>query len=186
MEGDKKRKLSAKTARELYPYPYRSKGENLTRCGVWIASWIFGILIPSLIGQTALGGSYLIFAASMMLEFIPESRSRPWAIAAHGFFCLLLFAMLIGSFVLISFPSAPVQTDKAYGMYIFTMQALQIAGVILFVMIFVGVVLVLFEVHKRFYNEEEEGQHTAEEQRETERRRFNEKLVGEQGREGAQ
>ncbi len=178
------KKLAAQTARELYPYPYRSKAENLTRCIVWIASWILGIAVPFIMGQAALGGAYFIFAASMLVEFIPESRTRPWAKLVHGTFCLLLFVMLIGSFVLIGLPNVPVQADPMHQTYTIVNRILFTIGFVFFTFLFVGIVLVLFEVHKHFYDEKEEAERTAEMIKEAAIKQFQENLTGDLGKEG--
>lgn len=184
MRTEEQKKLAAQTARELYPYPYCSKAENLTRCIIWIASWILGIAIPFIMGQAALGGAYFIFAASMLVEFIPQGRTRPWAKFVHGIFCLLLFVMLIGSFVLIGCPNAPVQTEAMYKTYTVTNRVLFVVGIAFFTFLFVGVVLVLFEVHKRFCDEKGEAERTAEAIKEAAIKQFQEKLMGELGKEG--
>lgn len=152
--NDKQRKLTMRTAKELYLYPYRSKGENVVRAMIWMASWLIGIAIQSTTDHQALGGAYLIFASSLLLEFVPESRTRPLARCLHGIFCILLSIMLLGALLLI-FESITDSKVKSEWLYQHLIVAPIYTGWAICIMMFISLVLVLIEVHKYFYNETE-------------------------------
>lgn len=164
-EKDKKR--LAKTIRELYLYPYRSKEENILRGGAWMASWIIGIVVQETINMQSLGGAYFIFAASLLLEFIPEKKNSSLATIVHGFFCTLLFIILLNALI-ISFGSNSKETIVPILLSGFSF----CLGWIVFAIMFLCVILSVVEVHKLFYDEKLSTQIEAEEQREIERTQF--------------
>lgn len=170
---DKQAKFASKTIKELYLYPYRSKEENAIRGGVWMASWIVGIVVQSTTSHQALGGAYFIYTLSLLLEFVPESRKQPLARVVHGLFCILLFIMMLGALV-ISFGNSANKNM----IYHISTEALPCAGWIVFIMMLVGMLLVFLEGHKHFYDEEAEMQQEIETRREIERIRFKEYLSG--------
>lgn len=170
------KKSVSRTIRELYPYPYRSKGENICRGFVWMASWVVGIVLPQTANQQALGGAYLIFAASLLLEFIPEGRTLPFARITHGIFCVLLLLIAIGALVM-SF-GEPSQTGILPYELEFLIVHLPHIGWIIFTIIFVSIILAIIEVHKLIYDEEAERQRKIEESQEMKREEFMEHLNG--------
>ena len=73
---NKKNKIRiSKAVKDLYLYPNRSKGENVLRGAVWLSSWIVGIMVQTTTDYRAMGGAYIIFAVSLLLEFITEGRN---------------------------------------------------------------------------------------------------------------
>lgn len=171
------KKLTASTIRELYLYPYRSKGENTLRGGAWMASWLIGIAAQNTVDQQALGGAYIIFALSMLLEFVPERKSQPFSRLIHSLFCVLLFIMLLDS-LLLSYETEPVQKASQHWSYHFLVYAPVKIGWIVFIMLFIGVVLVISEAHKYFYDEEAEREREAEIERKEIRDQFEANLYG--------
>lgn len=165
------KKLASKTIRELYLYPYRSKGENAIRCAAWMASWIVGIVLQSTLEPKALGSAYLIFATSLMLEFVPESKEVLGPKVIHGLFCLLLFAMLIGA-VTLSFADTPTAVTKPHWLYSFSVKALPCIGWILCAVMTVSLALTFIEAHKLFYDEKAEKEREAEDSRKLMREQF--------------
>lgn len=158
------KKLAMRTVKELYLYPYRSKGENAVRAIIWMISWLIGIAIQSSTNHQAIGGAYLIFALSLLLEFVPESRTRPFARFLHGLFCALLIIMLLGSFLLI-FEGITDNKIKSNWFYQHLITAPPFTGWAIFIMMLISLALALFEVHKYFYNEVElkqENEHMQE------------------------
>ncbi|MDE5931817.1 MAG: hypothetical protein K2H40_04950, partial [Lachnospiraceae bacterium] len=172
------------TIRELYLYPYCSKGENIFRGFVWMASWLVGIVLPhtaetallQTAGQQALGGAYLIFAASLLLEFIPEGRTLPLAKIVYGIFCILLFTIATGALVM-SFGETS-QLGSLPQVFKFLILHLPHIGWIVFGIIFVSVMLAIIEVHKIVYDEDAERQREIEARQEMEREKFMEHLNG--------
>lgn len=150
----KQKKLTMRTVKELYLYPYRSKGENVVRVMIWMASWLIGIVTQSTTNHQALGGAYLIFASSLLLEFVPESRTRPFARCIHGIFCILLSVMLLGALLLI-FEGITDEKVKSKWLYQHLIAAPPYTGWAICIMMFISLVLVLIEIHKYFYNESE-------------------------------
>lgn len=169
------KKLVGKTVRELYFYPYRSKEENILRLVVWMASWLVGIVVQQNTERRALGGAYLIYSISLLLEFIPEKRTTPIAKVVHGLFCVFLIFIFLGALFMIFGTSC---TKKLHGLYRFLAEKPPFFGWVIFVMMFIGIVLVLMEAHRYFYDEEAEQQRKDELRRETERKRFLEQLNG--------
>lgn len=170
---DKQAKITAETMEELYLYPYRSKEENALRSGVWMASWLVGIVLQSAENRQTLGGAYFIYSLSLLLEFVPERRKRPLARIVHGLFCILLFIMLLGALV-ISFENS----TKENLIFQITKAILPFAGWIVFIIMFVGMLFVFLEVHKYFYDEAVEESQELETKREIERKRFKQCLSG--------
>lgn len=173
---EKKRKLTAKRVRNLYLYPYRSKGENLARGGVWMASWLIGIIAQQTANQQTLGGAYLIFALSLLLEFLPESKEYLLAKIVHGIFYMLLVIMLLGS-MLLSFGDTQVKKSLPYQLFVTHLPGI---GWAVFVVIAIGTILALAEVHKFFYDEEAENQHKIKTEQDSKREQFNNNLKGPQ------
>lgn len=162
----------SKKVQELYLYPYRSKGENVLRGGAWMASWIVGIVVQQSANQKIMGGAYFIFALSLLLEFVPEGRTYFLPRIIHGFFCVLLFIMLLGSLFL-SFAAEEQSLD---GLYAILENAPAHVGWIVFVMMLIGVGLVFFEAHKLF--SQEESTQNPEREHEIKRTIFMESLNG--------
>ncbi len=152
-----KRKITAKKVRNLYLYPYRSKEENLARGAVWMVSWLTGIIAQQNANQQATGGAYLIFALSLLLEFLPESKEYLLAKIVHGVFYILLLIMLLGS-ALLSFWKITDAQAKISLTYKLLLAPLPYIGWTVFAMIAIGTILALAEVHKCFYDDEIEGQ----------------------------
>lgn len=171
------KKLMSRAIRELYLYPYRSKGENVIRCAAWMASWIVGIVLQSTLEPKALGGAYLIFAISLMLEFVPENKTLLGPKIIHGLFCLLLFGMLIGAITL-SFADAPSAGTEPHWLYSFSIGALPYVGWTLLGVMAGSLALMLIEAHIFFYNEEKEKECEAEERRRLMREQFDKNLRG--------
>lgn len=163
----------SKAMRELYLYPYRSKEENTIRCAAWMASWIVGIVIQPAMATKTLGGAYLIFAISLMLEFVPERRELWVTKIIHGIFCSLLFGMLIGAIV-VSFTGDPAENSALPWIYLAAVKALPYIGWILFIAMLISLVLSMIEAHKIIYDEEAEKKREAEDWR----RQFYENLHG--------
>lgn len=172
----KQKKRMSRTIRELYLYPYRSKGENICRGFVWMASWIVGIVLPQTASQQALGGAYLIFAASLMLEFIPERITLPFARIVHGIFDVLLLIIAVGALVM-SFGNSSQSEMLPWLLELLIAHLLHI-GWIVFTIILVEVILAIIEVHKLIYDEETERQREIEVSQEMEREKFMEHLKG--------
>lgn len=174
---EKKRKLTAKRVRNLYLYPYRTKKENLDRGIILIASWIIGIVTQQAANQQALGGAYLIFVCTLLLEFALENREDPLARVVQGVFDLVLIFILIGSLLLIFSNSSNTPADFEFP-YMPFVTFLPHAGWIVFVVILIGIALALFDAHKFFYDEEAEARREREAEQEAERERFEERLSG--------
>lgn len=174
---EEQKKLVAKTVRELYLYPYRSKEENLIRSCTWMVSWIIGVAIPSASSQQVLGGAYFIFALSLLLEFVPERKKFPITRCLHGIFCFLLTVMLLDSIVL-SFKSKFTDEDLKKGVIQFLIHCPTIIRWIVFCIMLLDVILVLIEVERYFYDEEKEKQKDIEDRWESERKKFLHNLEG--------
>lgn len=175
--NEERKRLASRTVRELYLYPHRAKGENTLRGIVWMFSWIVGIVVQRAATNQTLGGAYVIYAISLLLEFVPESKERPLAQFVHGLFCVLLIIMLLGSSILI-FGDGPSGEAAKNGLYLFVANASFYIGWVVFIMMFGGVVLALTEAHKLVYDEESVSQRKNEELQEAERKRFLENLNG--------
>lgn len=171
------KKLAARTVRDLYLYPYRSKEENALRGAAWMASWLIGIAVQQSASSQVLGGAYFIFSLSLLLEFVPESRQRPIARYVHGFFCVLLFIMLLGA-LLLSFGGTPAEGATPNWLYSLLIGAPPYMGWLSFIMMLIEVVLALTEAHKSFYDEKAELQQKTEEKQENKRKLFTEHLNG--------
>ena len=151
-----KRKLTARKIQNFYLYPSRSKGENLARGSVWMVSWLIGIITQQATSQQALGGAYLIFALSLLLEFLPENKEYLLPKVIHGVFYILLLIMLLGSAVL-SFWKIPNEQAKETLPYQLFVTPLPYIGWIVFTMISIGAILALSEIDKFFYDEKIEA-----------------------------
>lgn len=174
---DERKKHTAKTIRELYLYPYYSKGENVLRGGAWMASWIIGIVVQQVSGPQVLGGAYFIFALSLLLDFVSASRARSVARFIHGLFCVLLFIMLLDSLFLI-FGNISTESGELSSFYSFLTRTPFCVGWIVFVMMFISIVLVLTEAHKFYYDEEAESKRKTEIRQQAEREQFMDNLTG--------
>lgn len=174
---DEKKKLVARTVRELYLYPYRSKGENILRGIAWMASWLVGIVVQQATSSQVLGGAYFIFALSLLLEFVPESRTRPVSRIIHCLFCMLPFFMLLGA-LLLSFQNSSAEGGTSNWIYNFLIMSPPYMGWIAFALMFIGVVFALVEAHKFLYDEEAQLEFETEEQQEMERQKFINNLNG--------
>lgn len=152
---EEKGKLTARKVRNFYLYPYRSKGENLARGSVWMASWLIGIIAQQIENEQALGGAYLIFALSLLLEFLPESKEYFLPKLVHSIFYILLLMMLLGS-VLLSFWETSNEQVKESLPYQLLVTPLPYIGWIVFGIISMGTALALIEVHRYVYDEEAE------------------------------
>lgn len=169
------KKFVAKTIRELYFYPYRSKGENIVRLATWMASWIVGIVAQQTAGRRALGGAYFIYSISLLLEFIPEKRTNLIAKVTHGLFCIFLIFIFLGALFMIFGNSCTKNLQEPYK---FLAEKPPFFGWIIFVMMLIGLVLVLMEAHKYFYDEEAEQQLEDELKWESIRKQFSDNLNG--------
>lgn len=174
---EEQKKLTRDIVKELYLYPHRSKEENIVRTLVWMASWLIGIVIQSTTNHQALGGAYLIFASSLLLEFVPESKKHSIIKFLHGIFCMLLSIMLLGSILLI-FEEITPDEIKAKDYYPCFIKAPYYAGWIIFGTMFLCLILVSIEAHKFFYDDEKESQLAIENKQAAERTRFYEHLNG--------
>lgn len=160
---NKKNKIRiSKAVKDLYLYPNRSKGENVLRGAVWLSSWIVGIMVQTTTDYRAMGGAYIIFAVSLLLEFITEGRNSIIARIAHGMFCILLLLMLLGALLWSYGDAIVLLSEDSSFIGVFLMNAPVKCGTIVCLMMFIGVVFSLLEVHKLFYDED------AEERREKE------------------
>lgn len=171
------KKIVGKTVREFYFYPYRSKEENTTRISVWMASWIIGIVVQPNTNYRSLGGAYLIYSISLLLEFIPEKRTTFLAKIFHTLFCALLILIFIDAWIMI-FGNPCTDKEPLYKFYHFLEISPLYAGWMVFAMMFIGLVLVLAEAHKCFYDEDAELQQQDEASREIVRESFYEHLNG--------
>lgn len=169
--------IVGKTVREFYFYPYRSKEENTGRIFVWMASWIIGIAVQPNTDYRALGGAYLIYSVSLLLEFIPEKRTTFFAVIFHALFCTLLILISLGAWIMI-FGNPYTDKEPLYKFYHFLEISPLYAGWMVFAMMFAGLVLALVEVHKWFYDENAELQQEDEASREIVRESFYEHLNG--------
>lgn len=174
MTADQKKHV-AKAVKDTYLYPYRSKEENAIRGAAWMASWLIGIAVQQNVSPQTLGGAYFIFALSLLLEFVPENRWHPIARLIHGFFCAILFVMLLGA-LLLSFGGTPAEGTTPNLLYSLLLKAPPYMGWLSFIMMFIEVVLALAEVHKNFYDEQAEVQQESERRQETKRNLFRENL----------
>ena len=174
--NNKKEKLFAKTVQELYLYPYRSKGENALRGAAWITSWIVGIVLQQSESQQAVGGAYLIFSLSLLLEFVPEGRTRPISRAVHAVFCTMLFLMFLGSWVMIF--GGPDDIESLPVVLKFLIKHFSDMGWIIIVAMFIAILLVFAEAHKYIYDDKNELQQITENMRESLREQFQENLSG--------
>lgn len=165
------KKDTAKTIQELYLYPYRSKEENTIRGSVWMISWIIGIAFQPATSPKVLGSAYFIFALSLLLEFVPESKKCPWAKLIHGVFCILLVYMLLGALTL-SFGPSPDTETEAQIIYSLLLKAPPYIGWTIFFMLLLSVVLSLLEAHKLVYDEDAELQQETENRQKSEREQF--------------
>ena len=173
------KKSAAKIAQNLYLYPYRSKEENAIRGAAWMASWLIGIVAQQSASPQVLGGAYFIFALSLLLEFVPQSKQHFIPRLFHGIFCSLLFFMLLGA-VLLSFGDTPTEGITPNWLYSLFIETPPYMGWISFAMMLIEVVLAFTEIHKSFYDEKEEMRHSAEEKQENKRNQFMERLNGPQ------
>lgn len=173
--AEKQKKLTAKKVRELYLYPYRSKGENALRGGVWILSWFVGLVFPGAVDQRTLGGAYFIFALSLLSEFLFESKEWWLARLVHGFFCALLFVISFGA---LSLSFCPEQVQNVSSVVRFLMNAPSCVGWIILGMLSFAVVFALIEAHKFFYDEDAEAERENEAARKAVRDQFMDNLNG--------
>lgn len=173
------KKSAAKIAQDFYLYPYRSKEENAIRGAAWMASWLIGIVAQQSVSPQILGGAYFIFALSLLLEFVPQSKHHFIPRLIHGIFCTLLFIMLLGAVVL-SFGGTPAEGVTPNWLYLFLIGAPPYMGWISFIMMLIEVMLAFIEIHKSFYDEKAETERKTEEKRENKRIQFMERLNGPQ------
>ena len=133
---------------ELSLYPHRSKAENVIRGLIWMASWLVGIVAQNSDNSKIIGGAYLIFALSLLLEFIPETRCEVIPKIIHGFFCTMLIIMLLGA-IIQSFDehiSNKSNIITSLWIYRYISECPTKIGWIVFVMIFLGIILSVFEI----------------------------------------
>lgn len=176
MNVERKKKIS-KVVRDLYLYPYRSKSENVLRGGVWLVSWIVGVVVQDSANQCAMGGAYFIFALSLLLEFVPEGKMCTIPRIIHGIFCILLFFVSLGAFLLIF--SDP--TSSAEGMtffWRFFSSVPEWGGWIIFLIILLSSILALFDAHRIFYDEDAVQKKDLENKRTLKRDQFMTQLTG--------
>lgn len=171
------KKSFAKIIQDIYLYPYYSKEESIIRCGVWIASWIVGIVFHQVSDLRGLGGAYFIFSLSLLLEFVPVSKMNKLARSFHGLFCVLLVTMFLGSLMLI-FGDVSTWGEPQNWFLLFLVKATNFAGWAVFLMMIIDIVLVLFETHKYFYDEEEASKQKIENRRNAKRKQFMDNLNG--------
>ena len=144
------KKIIANNIRELYLYPYRSKGENLFRGGVLLGAWIIGILSQKALNNNALGGAYIVFSLSLLLEFAQDSKNETIPRIIHGIFVFLQFVLFLGSLVLSYFPNSNSPDTGVAG---FLAKGTEPICTIICIMIFVSCFLTLIDAHRIFYNE---------------------------------
>ena len=134
-----KKECVAEIIRELYLHPYVSKEENIV-CGcVWLASWIIGIMAQQNEEPQAIGGAFLIFSLSLMLEFV------------HGLFCIMLVLLLAGSIFLIFYKRTSL---VIFGRSLNVKDSMYYMGWIVFFRILISMILSLFEIHRFLYDKE--------------------------------
>lgn len=174
--NNERKKQIAEITRELYLYPYRSKEENALRGAAWIISWIVGVAAQQGIDQRSIGGTYLMYAVSLLLELLPEKRKNPVAKVVHGIYCAFLLTMVLCSFALIFVNSSSESTGTTWELELLIAAPYPL-GCAVSVIIFLLVILSLLEVHKVVYDEEKELQQQIETQREDDRENFIEHLT---------
>lgn len=193
---EEKKRNAAKIVQELQLYPYRPKLDSIFRYAVWITSWTIGIALQPALNSPSLGSAYLFFAVSMLMEFLPESRTHPGARVVHGIFCFLLFIMAIGALTLIfGFVNTTDASTGTTGTYIYTAdtypekaelnlfclnlsQALLYIGWAVCIWMFISVALALTEMHKVIYDSSAKSQQEDEHSRDFKREQFMNNLNG--------
>ena len=148
------KKIISETIQELYLYPYRSKGENLIRSSVWLASWWFGVRGQESVSGHALGCAYFVLASSLLLEFYSEQKTLPIPRFMHGFFCCFLFIM--GSFSFILATSSPSPEQAVPEWYDRMNTVLCAAGPLFCLIVILNILFIGFDTHKFFYDREAE------------------------------
>jgi len=76
---------------------YTDKVEGLVKTSIWIISWIGGILpLVNIYEKKVSGSAYLIFALSLLSEFVPQIKGKVHFIAKliHTFFCGIILMVL--------------------------------------------------------------------------------------------
>ena len=178
MDQEEKKKQLARTIRELYLYPFRTKEENIIRGASWIASWVVGVILQKGESMCELGGAFFIFSLSLLLEFVPESKKEFLPKIVHGTFCILTLFILFGSMCL-SFGNT---NSCEYPLVISVLISLLIPfGWIITTYMGIALMLALFEAHKFEYDEEAQNQKKNEDYQEQIRKVFNDKLNGKHG-----
>ncbi|MFI3165673.1 MAG: hypothetical protein R3Y45_05265 [Bacillota bacterium] len=91
-----------KTLQELYLY--NDKVSAFIHFIAYAISWILGIVIFHIKAEYNFAGSYLIFALSLLTEFIPQLSNIKGKIASliHMLFCLIIAFILVFSILLLS------------------------------------------------------------------------------------
>lgn len=146
-----KKECVAEIIRELYLHPYVSKEENIV-CGcVWLASWIIGIMAQQNEEPQAIGGAFLIFSLSLMLEFVPMKKRYFIPNFVHGLFCIMLVLLLAGSIFLIFYKRTSL---VIFGRSLNVKDSMYYMGWIVFFRILISMILSLFEIHRFLYDKE--------------------------------
>ena len=172
------RRHISRVLRDLNLYPDRSKFENVVRGFVWMVSWFVGIVMNSSADPQALGGAYIIFSASLLLEFIPEKKSEKLAKTVHGLFCFLLVIMALCAVILTIFN--PDSTSPTGNVELITnlIKTLYPIGWSVFAILLAGVLLVLTEANKLFFDEDAETRRMREEKKAEVQEQFMRNLKG--------
>lgn len=178
--SNERKKAAAKVIRELYLYPYRSVSESVIRVTVLGGSWLVGIVVQQPIDQRALGGAYLIYALSLLLEFAPETKKHPLARIIHGLFCTLIVLFLFSSLIL-SFGDPNIDLEKADWAYRLLLGAPPFLGWIIFVYMLTNLFMTLIQCHKIVYDEDSYLEIEKQAKHEVERKQFVENLYGIKG-----
>lgn len=181
MTEEKKRNV-AKIVQELQLYPYRSKFESILRCIIWTASWIIGIVIQPAFNSQSLSSAYFFFAVSLLMEFLPESRTHRVAKVVHGIFCLLLIIMAIGALTLsFAFVNTTYTSTEKTELNLFCLilsQTLPYIGWTVCIWILISVVLAVTELHEVIFDSNAKSQQEDERSRGLEREQFMNNLNG--------
>lgn len=144
----------SRTIQELYLYP-NSKEVNVIHSAAWIVSWLVGIALQNEDDLHAMGGAYFIFAISLLLEFVPIKKNMFISRCVHGLLCITQFLILIGSLPMI-FGDLSSTPTKYLAVYVL-MGIVPCLGWIVIIAIFFSSILAIMDLHKCFYDEEEEA-----------------------------
>lgn len=150
----------SRAIQDLYLYPC-SKGENVIRSIAWIISWVVGIVLQGGEDLRALGGAYLIFAISLLLEFVPIKKNALVSRFVYGLLCIMQILILIGSLPMI-FGNISSTIPENEAIYVL-MGIVPCLGWIVIIAIFIIAIFDVMDLHKYFYDGEAEAESKKEE-----------------------